>query len=56
MGDGIIALTSNVAIQRSTKGESGYVEFKEEWFDIHSDETPDGSNVKQEYAQLVNPA
>jgi predicted dehydrogenase len=56
MGDGIIALTSNVAIKQSMKGESGYIEFKDEWFDIHSDETPDGSDVKEEHDKLVNRA
>ena len=54
MGDGIIALTSNIAIQRSARGESGYVEFDEKWFDIHDDATPDGSDVKAEYDKLVN--
>ena len=56
MGDGIIALTSNIAIKRSAKGQSGYIEFKDEWFDIHSDLTPDDSDVKAEYEKLVNKA
>ncbi|HUG68967.1 MAG TPA: Gfo/Idh/MocA family oxidoreductase, partial [Pirellulaceae bacterium] len=56
MGDAIIALTSNIAIKRSSRGESGYVEFKDAWFDIHSDETPDDSDVKAEYEKLVNKA
>ncbi len=56
MGDGIIALTSNIAIKRSSRGESGYIEFKDSWFDIHNDETPDGSEVAKEYEQLVKKA
>ena len=52
MGDGIIALTANVAINRSINGESGYVEFDERWFDIHSDETPDGSSIEEETKRL----
>ncbi|MCA9144199.1 MAG: Gfo/Idh/MocA family oxidoreductase [Planctomycetales bacterium] len=56
MGDGIIALTSNIAIKRSSRGESGYIEFKDAWFDIHSDETPDGSDVTVEYDKLVKKA
>ncbi|MEX0820362.1 MAG: Gfo/Idh/MocA family oxidoreductase [Pirellulaceae bacterium] len=56
MGDGIIALTSNVAIKRSSRGESGYIEFQDSWFDIHSDETPDGSDVKKEFDKLVTKA
>jgi len=52
MGDGIIALTSNVAIKRSSRGESGYIQFRDEWFDIHKDETPDGSDVAAEHAKL----
>jgi len=56
VGDGIIALTSNVAIKRSMRGESGYVEFKDEWFDIHNGETPDGSDVAAETDKLVKGA
>lgn len=52
MGDGIIALTSNVAIRKSIAGESGYVKFEESWFDIHDDSTPDGSSVEQERKNL----
>jgi predicted dehydrogenase len=37
MGDAIIALTTNMAAR---KGER--IEFKKEWFDIDSDETPEG--------------
>ena len=52
MGDGIIALTANVAIHKSIAGGSGYVQFNEDWFDIHNDETPDGSSVEQERKDL----
>ena len=52
LGDAVIALTSNVAIDRSLNGQGGFVQFKEEWYDINSDETPDGSNLKSENEQL----
>ena len=52
LGDAVIALTSNVAIKRSIKGESGYVKFDEAWFDVHNDATPDESNVAEERASL----
>jgi hypothetical protein len=52
MGDAVIALTTNVAIRKSIQGEPGYVQFKETWFDIHSDETPDGSSVETERNKL----
>ncbi len=37
MGDAVIALTSNLAARQGAR-----IEFKKEWFDIHSDETPEG--------------
>jgi predicted dehydrogenase len=37
MGDAIIALTTNMAARKGAR-----IEFKKEWFDIHSDETPEG--------------
>ena len=40
LADAVIALTTNIAAE---KGER--IDFKKEWFDIHSDETPDGSKV-----------
>jgi len=52
MGDAVIALTTNVAIQRGMKGEAGFVQFKESWFDVESDETPDGSSVEEELKSL----
>jgi predicted dehydrogenase len=42
MADAIIALTSNLAIE---KGER--IVFKPEWFDVGSDETPEGTKPKQ---------
>ncbi len=41
MADAIIALTSNVAIR-----ENARIEFQQEWFDVDSDATPDGSQPK----------
>jgi predicted dehydrogenase len=38
MGDAIIALTANMAARSGQR-----IEFKESWFDIHSDETPEGT-------------
>jgi predicted dehydrogenase len=52
MGDAVIALTTNVAIQRGQKGEAGFVKFDEEWFKYDSDATPDGSSVKDEMERL----
>jgi predicted dehydrogenase len=42
MADAIIALTSNIAIK---KGER--IEFASEWFDVDSDETPEGDKPRQ---------
>jgi predicted dehydrogenase len=39
MADAIIALTANKAAREGKR-----IEFKEAWFDIHSDETPEGSS------------
>ena len=38
MGDAVIALTSNISAREGRR-----IEFKKEWFDPKSDETPDGS-------------
>jgi hypothetical protein len=38
LGDAVIALTTNLA---AAKRE--VIQFKEEWFDPHSDETPEGT-------------
>lgn len=53
LGDAVIALTTNVAIARANNGEGGYVKFEEDWYDIMSDKTPDGSDVEKEYQRLV---
>jgi hypothetical protein len=37
MGDAILALTANMAARQGKR-----IEFKKEWFDIRSDETPEG--------------
>lgn len=42
MADAVIALTSNLAMDRMER-----IEFKKEWFDINSDEVPDGEPPKQ---------
>ncbi len=52
MGDAVIALTTNVAIQKGMKGEAGFVKFDEDWFHVDSDKTPDGSSVKEEIERL----
>ncbi len=52
MGDAVIALTTNVAIAKGMRGEAGFVQFKETWFDANSDETPDGSSVSEELDRL----
>jgi hypothetical protein len=42
MADAIIALTSNIAIK---KGER--IQFVDAWFDVDSDETPEGGKPRQ---------
>ena len=37
MGDAVIALTTNMAARQGAR-----IDFKETWFDVHSDETPEG--------------
>ncbi len=54
MADAVISLTTNVAIAKGNRGEAGYVKFEDSWFERDSDETPDGSDVKQETEQLNN--
>jgi predicted dehydrogenase len=46
LGDAVIALTTNVAIDKANKGEGGYIRFQEEWYDLNHDATPDGSDIK----------
>jgi predicted dehydrogenase len=52
LGDAVIALATNVAIKNANSGKGGYLAFKDEWYDLNSDETPDGSNVKEENEKL----
>ncbi len=47
LGDAVIALTCNVAMRNAAANKGGYIQFREEWFDIHSDETPDGSTPRK---------
>lgn len=54
MADAVIALSTNVAMKKSARGEGGYLKFEDSWFERDSDETPDGSDVKQEMKQLEN--
>ncbi len=37
LGDAVIALTTNIAARQGAR-----IEFKEQWFDVESDETPEG--------------
>ena len=53
LGDAVIALTGNVAIKNANSGKGGYIVFKDEWYDMDRDETPDGSDVATEYDRLV---
>ncbi len=48
MGDAVIALGTNVALANQAAGKSGHLQFKEEWFDIDSDATPDSSKIASE--------
>lgn len=54
MADAVIALTTNVAMRKGARGEAGYVKFEESWFDVKSDDTPDGSSVAQEMEAMKN--
>lgn len=54
MADAVIALTTNVAMERGARGEAGFVKFQNSWFDRDSDETPDGSDVAKEIEELTN--
>ncbi len=51
LGDAVIALATNVALKNANDPKcetGGYLRFKEEWFQIDSDATPDDSDIKQE--------
>jgi predicted dehydrogenase len=52
LGDAVIALATNVAIDSSISGKGGYVRVQEEWYDINHDATPDGSSLKEENEKL----
>jgi len=52
MGDAVIALGTNVALKNANSGKGGYLQFKEEWFQIDSDETPDGSTIADATAYM----
>ena len=55
MGDAVIALGTNVALKRANRGESGYMKFEEEWFDVESDATPDDSDIAAETKFMTKP-
>ena len=50
LGDAVIALGTNVAMKNQQAGKGGYLEFKEEWFDIDNDATPDGPDIASQEA------
>lgn len=52
LGDAVIALTTNVAIDNGNQGKGGFLKFEEAWFDINDDATPDGSTIKGEITNL----
>ena len=47
MGDAVISLATNVALKNANEGKGGYLKFEEEWFEVDSDEVPDGSDIKE---------
>ncbi|HEY2882110.1 MAG TPA: hypothetical protein VGJ15_06740, partial [Pirellulales bacterium] len=46
LGDAVIALTTNLVLRDNPalrdKSKNSHIEFDQKWFDIDSDETPDG--------------
>ena len=44
LGDAVIALTTNIALRDPKKSR---IDFKQEWFDIDSDETPEGDKPSE---------
>lgn len=52
MADAIIALTTNVAMAKGAKGEPGFIQFEDAWFDRDSDATPDGSDPVAELERM----
>ena len=55
MGDAVIALGTNVALKNAAAGKGGHLQFKEEWFEIDNDATPDGSEIAAETARMKKP-
>jgi predicted dehydrogenase len=53
LSDAVVALATNVAMKRAQTGQGGYLEFADSWFQMDSDETPDGSNVASERRDLA---
>lgn len=53
MGDAVIALGANVALKNAQAGKGGYMEYKEEWFEVDNDATPDGSDIKREMEYML---
>ena len=52
LGDAVIALSTNIAIDNGIKGKGGFLKFEETWFDINDDATPDGSTISGEKEAL----
>jgi predicted dehydrogenase len=55
MGDAVIALGTNVALKNAAMGKGGFLPFEEEWFDVHSDAVPDGSDIAFETENMMKP-
>ena len=55
MGDAVIALATNVALKNANAGKGGFLKFDEEWFQIDSDATPDGSSIAAETEFMNEP-
>jgi predicted dehydrogenase len=56
LGDAVIALATNVAINQNKRGESGFLKFEDEWYELDKDATPDRSSIEQEWKTLVDEA
>lgn len=57
LSDAVIALTTNHALRQATSGKgNGFVEFKDEWYDLNHNATPDGSDVDATYTKLIKEA
>ena len=52
VADAVIALTAKQAIAKSKTGKGGFIQFKEDWFAIDQDDTPDGSSISDEIKNL----